>query len=183
LLYLGRIAPIKALDKLLLGLAKSDSFIQSNFILLIAGGVENQFGDYYEKIQLIIQNKELLKNKIIFLGNVEGAEKYKLYANAFFTLLVSDSENFGNVVVESLSQGTPVIASKGTPWQKLEDKKAGFWINNNVEDIANCIDEVLKIENKEYQQIRNNAYNYGLEFDVHTNIDKWINVIKNHVTI
>lgn len=41
-------------------------------------------------------------------------------------LLVSESENFGNVIIEALSQGTPVIASCGTPWAEIEKKNAGF---------------------------------------------------------
>ena len=51
----------------------------------------------------------------------------------------SHNENFGNVVVESLSQGTPVIASTGTPWKILEKYHAGYWIKNNPENIAKKI--------------------------------------------
>lgn len=177
-LYVGRIAPIKALDKLFLGLAKSKSFMQSNYKLLVAGGVEKQFEKYFEQLQLILKNNESLKEKIVFLGNVEDDEKYKLYANAYFSILVSNSENFGNVVIEALSQGTPVITSKGTPWQQLSEKNAGFWINNDEQNIANCIDEVINMGDEDYQRMRNNAYNLAVEFDVHSNIDKWINVIK-----
>lgn len=177
-LYVGRIAPIKALDKLLLGLAKSKSFMQSDCKMLIAGGIEKQFEGYYDKLQQILQNNESLKKKVIFIGNVEGVKKYILYADAYFTFLVSHSENFGNVVIESLSQGTPVVSSKGTPWQELKEKKAGFWIDNDINSIASCIEEALKIGKEEYRQIRENAYNFAKEFDIYTNIDKWINVIQ-----
>ena len=177
-LYVGRIAPIKALDKLLLGLAQSNAFMSSDYKLLLAGGVEKQFQDYYAELEHIIQDNRLLKDKVLFLGNVEGDDKFNLYANAYFSLLVSHSENFGNVVIESLSQGTPVITSKGTPWKQLVDKNAGFWINNDEQNIANCVDEVIKMGDEDYQQMRNNAYNLATEFDVHSNIDKWINVIK-----
>jgi len=177
-LYVGRIAPIKALDKLLLGLAQSNAFMSSDYKLLLAGGVEKQFQDYYAELEHIIQDNRLLKDKVLFLGNVEGDDKFNLYANAYFSLLVSHSENFGNVVIEALSQGTPVITSKGTPWEQLVDKNAGFWINNDEQNIANCVDEVIKMGDEDYQQMRNNAYNLAMEFDVHRNIDKWINVIK-----
>lgn len=177
-LYVGRIAPIKALDKLILGLAKSKSFMRSNYKLLIAGGVEKQFERYFEQLQLILKNNESLKEKVIFLGDVEGEEKYKLYANAYFSILVSHSENFGNVVIEALSQGTPVIASKGTPWKQLAEKKAGFWIDNDENSIACCIDVALKMGNEEYQRTRSNAYEFSKEFDIYTNIDNWIKVIQ-----
>jgi len=178
LLYVGRIAPIKALDKLLLGLAKSKYFMSSDYKLFIAGGVEKQFESYSEQLQLILRNNESLKKKVIFIGNVEGVDKYILYADAYFTFLVSHSENFGNVVIESLSQGTPVISSKGTPWQELEDKKAGFWIDNDENSIANCVEEALKMRKEEYTQIRENAYNLAKEFDIYTNVNKWINILK-----
>lgn len=173
-LYVGRIAPIKALDKLLLGLLKSDSFVKSEYKLLIAGGVEKQFEGYYNQLNQILLDNKALKEKVVFLGNIEGDQKFQLYADTYFSILISHSENFGNVVIESLSQGTPVIASRGTPWQKLVDNKAGLWINNNVDEIAKSIDDVLAMGEEEYQQTRANAYKLAREFDVYTNIDNWI---------
>lgn len=181
LLYVGRIAPIKALDNVLIGLLNSKAFMKSDCRFLIAGSVEEQFHWFNEKLNKIIQNDKSLKNKVLFLGNVEDSEKYKLFAEAYFTILVSHSENFGNVVIEALSQGTPVIASKGTPWQKLKLNDAGFWIDNDVNSIAKQIDEILKLDNNRYKQIRENAFNLAKEFDIHTNIDKWINILNNYV--
>jgi glycosyltransferase involved in cell wall biosynthesis len=177
-LYVGRIAPIKALDNLLLGLAKSDTFIKSDYKLLIAGGVEKQFEGYYNQLNKILSENLLLKEKVVFLGNVEGEQKFQLYADAYYSILVSHSENFGNVVIEALSQGTPVIASLGTPWQDLDKKKAGLWIDNNVDEIAENIDKVLAMDVEEYQQVRDNAYKLALNFDVYSNIDKWIKELK-----
>lgn len=177
-LYVGRIAPIKALDNLLLGLAKSDAFMKSDYKLLIAGGVEKQFEGYYQQLNKILSENLSLKDKVVFLGNVEGDQKFQLYADAYYSILVSHSENFGNVVIEALSQGTPVIASRGTPWQKLVDNNAGLWIDNNKNEIAKSIDKVLAMDEKEYLQVRDNAYKLALEFDVYSNIDKWIKELK-----
>lgn len=177
-LYVGRIAPIKALDNLLLGFAKSDSFMNSDYKLLIAGGVEKQFEEYYNQIIQILSENAALKEKVVFLGNIEGDEKFQLYADAYYSILVSHSENFGNVVIEALSQGTPVIASHGTPWQKLVDCNAGMWIDNSENDIAKSIDEVLAMSEDEYRQTRANAYKLALEFDVYANIDEWVKVLQ-----
>lgn len=173
-LYVGRIAPIKALDNLLLGLANSDTFMKSDYKLFIAGGVEKQFEDYYDQLNQILSRNRALQEKVVFLGNVEGEEKFQLYANAHYTILVSHSENFGNVVLESLSQGTPVIASHGTPWQKLVDNNAGFWIDNNENEIAKIIGVAIMLDINEYQETRENAYKLALEYDVYNNIDNWI---------
>lgn len=177
-LYVGRIAPIKALDNLLLGLSKSDVFMKSDYKLLIAGGVEKQFEGYYNKLFQILSENASLKEKVVFLGNVEGDQKFQLYADAYYSILVSHSENFGNVVIEALSQGTPVIASHGTPWQKLVDSKAGQWIDNNENEIAKSIDKVIAMDEEEYLQVRENAYKLALEFDVYSNVDNWIKVLQ-----
>lgn len=176
-LYVGRVAPIKALDNLLLGFAKSDSFMNSDYKLLIAGGVEKQFEEYYNQLIQILFENAALKEKVVFLGNVEGEQKFQLYADAHYSILVSHSENFGNVVIEALSQGTPVIASRGTPWKELDDNKAGLWIDNTESDIAKTIDQVLATDEEEYFQVRDNAYKLALEFDVYSNINNWINVL------
>ena len=177
-LYVGRVAPIKALDNLLLGLSKSDSFMSSDCKLLIAGGVEKQFESYYNQLNKIVEDNLTLKGKVVFLGNISGQEKFQLYADAYYSILVSHSENFGNVVIEALSQGTPVIASKGTPWQKLVVCNAGKWIDNSENEIAKCIDEVLAMGEEEYEQVRSNAYKLALDFDVYANIDEWVEIIQ-----
>lgn len=175
LLYVGRIVPIKALDNLIKGLILSKKFIKSEYKFLLAG-YDN--GEYYESLLKIISENNL-QEKIVFLGNVEGEEKNKLYANAYFTFLVSHSENFGNVVVESLAQGTPVVASEGTPWQLLNETNAGFWINNSPEVIARAIDNLLTIPKEEYIIMRENSYELcRKKFDITANIDKWIEVLK-----
>lgn len=177
-LYLGRIAPIKALDRLIDGFALSRRFVESNYILKLAGGVEDQFRDYYQ--QLVEQVERVgLRGKVEFVGPVNGKEKFKTYADAYAMFLVSHSENFGNVVIESLSQGTPVVASKGTPWERLEEYDAGFWIENSPECIAKCVDKLLSLSENEYELLRRGAVKFGETFDINKNIDKWIKVLQN----
>lgn len=172
LLYVGRIAPIKALDSLIVGLAHSKQFVESDFIFKIVGDVEEQFSSYYEELITLINNKGL-SGKVFFVGSKYGYEKYQCFANAYFSFLLSNSENFGNVVIEALSQGTPVVASKGTPWETLKDNNAGFWIQNDVNTISNCIDNILSLDENDYQGYRNNAYMLSKQFDVNSNVWKW----------
>jgi glycosyltransferase involved in cell wall biosynthesis len=111
---------------------------------------------------------------------VEGTQKEQLYANALFSFMPSHTENFGNVAVESLAQGTPVAASTGTPWQLLEEKQAGFWTDNTPSVLAAVIDKILALSPEEYALYRQNAYTLATEqFDVHKNINQWIDAYKN----
>ncbi|MBR1513104.1 MAG: glycosyltransferase [Bacteroidales bacterium] len=172
-LYVGRVTKIKALDKLIIGLAQSKLFKESKYKLIIAGPDQNNYKAELE--QMIADNQ--LEGRVEFIGNVFGKDKFQLYANAYFSCLLSHSENFGNVVIEALSQGTPVIASKGTPWQSLNDEKAGYWIDNSPERIAACMDQALGLSESEYSEIRVNAQKLADSFDVSKNIGNWIEVI------
>ncbi|MDE7188803.1 MAG: glycosyltransferase family 4 protein, partial [Muribaculaceae bacterium] len=178
LLYVGRINRIKAIHKLILALSQSDTFKNSDFKLKIAGDTTT-FKDYYiELVQLI---SELgLSSKVEFLGRIDGEKKTQLYANAYFFFLVSESENFGNVVIEAMSQGTPVVTSYGTPWKELQGKRIGYHVENTPAILAKTIDEVLSISPLEYLQLRQKVKRYCTEnYSIQTNVDKWIQVYKS----
>lgn len=179
-LYLGRIHPIKSIHKLLEALMKSDQFIQSEYKLLIAGDDSTTYAaELKEKI-----DGSVIKDKIEFRGYVNNPkEKQKLCANAHFLILPSESENFGNVVLESLAQGTPVIASKGTPWKVLSKESAGFWVDNKPEELRKIINEVLSLKPEVYQSYRRQALKLAEErFDIDKNVNQWIQLYKQSLT-
>ena len=53
-----------------------------------------------------------------------------LAANHVF-ILPSKSENYGHAIYEALSAGRPVITSNNTPWNNLENEKAGMNVSLN----------------------------------------------------
>jgi glycosyltransferase involved in cell wall biosynthesis len=53
---------------------------------------------------------------IIFVGSVQGEEKWALMHRADIFMLPSRSENFGMVVGEALSCGVPVVTTAVGPW-------------------------------------------------------------------
>lgn len=173
LLYVGRINHIKNLDILISGLSRSKCFMNSNMVLKIAGETG---GEYFESLVQLITSLGL-QNKVQFLGAIRGEEKERLYAQAKCTYLISKSENFGNVVIESLRQGTPVIASKGTPWEKLDERTAGRWIEATEGMVSSATDDVLSLSQESYMEMRQNAYDFSLTFDIYSNISQWTNFI------
>lgn len=170
-LYIGRIHPKKAIDNLIRGLKMSAAFMRSEMVLKIAGiGRE----EYVRELRLLVSELGL-ENKVEFVGQVEGETKSRLLANAYFTLMPSHTENFGIVVLESLAQGTPVVASRGTPWESLETEKIGFWTDNSPEELASILDRVLDMEGEEYQGYRSRGRGYvEREFDIRNHISEWI---------
>jgi glycosyltransferase involved in cell wall biosynthesis len=124
-----------------------------NVVLIIAGDPENPYGRELKRLALELGLSERVK----FIGPVRGNIKESLYSNAEILVLPSHTENFGNVVIEALNRGLPVIASKGTPWQVLEDSKCGFWVENNPEDLSKTVTEFLNMDSKLKMIYRENA--------------------------
>ena len=175
LLYVGRLNHIKNIDIIISGLAKSSFFKNSSIKFKIAG---EKKGECYGLLAKQVESLGL-SDKVEFLGLVTGDEKDRLYAGAKCLLLMSKSENFGNVIVEALSQGTPVIASKGTPWQQLDEKGAGWWITAEPGRVAATVDELLSLDNERYAQMREAACALSREYDIFANIQKWTEIIDN----
>lgn len=175
-LYVGRVAPIKALDKVVRGLAMSKCFMTSQYKFAIIGDIERQFESYGYELKRIIGELDL-SDRIIFVGSLYGKEKNQAFANAYMTILLSNSENFGNVVIESLAQGTPVIASQGTPWQVLNKTQSGYWVDNTPQVIADTIDNALKLSEGTYNDYRDNAIKLANTFDIEKNVRKWIKIL------
>lgn len=80
-----------------------------------------------------------------FLGFVSGREKYEALSELSALFVPSDFENFGMIVTEALSVGTPVMASLGTPWEELNTEQCGWWVDRSVESVANVMREVLAL--------------------------------------
>lgn len=138
LLYTGRVAPIKGLDHLCEAIAKVD---MSGWRLVIVG--PDQEGHTAELKELA--NKLGVLNSIEFLGPKYEDDLAKEYDSADIFVLPSYSENFGSVVVEALAHGVPVITTKGTPWQELEDHKCGWWIDIGVEPLVEALIEAMSL--------------------------------------
>jgi glycosyltransferase involved in cell wall biosynthesis len=101
-LFLGRINWKKGLDRLLAAFARLD-----DGRLVIAGNDEDQYRPALEA-----RAQQLgLADRITFTGPVHGAGKAVLLAGAQLLVLPSYSENFGNVVLEAMAAGRPVVVT------------------------------------------------------------------------
>jgi glycosyltransferase involved in cell wall biosynthesis len=138
LVCLGRLHAIKGYDiaiEAMAALVKSDP----NTILLIAGPDDGARAALEEQVKALG-----LQNNVAFPGHVDDPTKAMFLMGADALLCPSHSENFGMSVLEALSVGMPVVASRGTPWQSLETFGAGLWVENTVEDFVSATEQVLK---------------------------------------
>ena len=90
---------------------------------------------------------------VIFTGFVIGREKFEKLASLTALCVPSDFENFGMIVTEALSVGTPVIASLGTPWEELNTRHCGYWVSNDVETLAQTIERLFSLSAAEILQM------------------------------
>jgi glycosyltransferase involved in cell wall biosynthesis len=176
LLFIGRVHPKKGIENLLRALTTSESFLRSDFDLKVAGLGPKDYADSLVKLVSDLG----LQHKVEFIGQVEGDEKERILANAYFTIMPSHTENFGIVVIESLAQSTPAIASKGTPWESLEKGRVGFWVDNSPSSLAETIEIILNMPEEEYQGYRKRSRPFvEREFDIKKNIGKWVELYRS----
>jgi glycosyltransferase involved in cell wall biosynthesis len=110
--------------------------------LFIAG---EDFGEKKNLQDLIV--KLGLENNVFLVGQIDDkTEKLNFLGNADVFALASHNENFGIVYAEALACGTPIIASKNTPWSDVEKYNCGKWVENTPEVFKNAIIEVLNSE-------------------------------------
>ena len=172
ILFVGRVAPIKQLERLIDALTLSKEFLRSDAEMLIAGPVEEKYRSFYRSLLKKIGD-DSLSHKVKFVGNIKSPQKEVYYRNALVLVLPSKSENFGNVVLEALSQGTPVIATHGTPWPELNDHQAGFWIDDSVNSIASALDELLAFNESDRDMFSRNALELSKLYSSEKTLPAW----------
>lgn len=134
LLFISRIDPKKGLEVLFKGL----SLVSFDYTLTIAGTGEEA---YLKSLQDQAVKLNIAK-KIIWLGSVH-ADKFRLFAAHELLVLISYNENFANVVIEALSQGTPVLISDQVGLSSyVGDKKMGWTTSLDPEEIAAALTSI-----------------------------------------
>lgn len=92
---------------------------------------------------------------VFFIGNISGAGAYTEYADLF--LLPSNYEGLPMVIIESLSMGTPVIASSVGGITELLDGKNGCAVENDSNKMAEAIKKYLSLSREEKSIMSKNA--------------------------
>lgn len=143
LFFLGRIHPIKGID-ILLKAFFNISTKYSGLILIISGPDEE---GYLLKVQSQIEELGL-KNRIILTGLLDFDSKIHYLKNAKMLILPSQSENFGNVVIEAMACGCPVVISDKVGISKeVDQNEAGIIVKTTVQSVEEGILKLLNDEN------------------------------------
>lgn len=102
---------------------------------------------------------------VFFLGNIKDAGSYTEFADLFF--LPSNYEGLPMVIIESLSKGTPVIASAVGGITELLNGKNGWALENDAILMSKAIQRYFTRNSEEIESIKSSARStYNEKFTV-----------------
>jgi glycosyltransferase involved in cell wall biosynthesis/predicted metal-dependent phosphoesterase TrpH len=130
-LYAGRLTREKGVELL------AETFLRARdqdprLHLLLAGGGPEQ---------------EMLRRRLgehaSFLGWLQGADLARAYANADIFLFPSETDTFGQVILEAQASGLPVVAvAKGGPLTLVEDRVSGLLCEPRAQALSDAVLEL-----------------------------------------
>jgi glycosyltransferase involved in cell wall biosynthesis len=119
LLYVGRLAPEKEIEKIKHVLDASDQFV-----LAIVGD-----GPHREVLE-----KHFHGTNTVFTGFMHGEELASAYASSDVFVFPSTTETLGLVITEAMASGLPIVAAKSGPTcEQIEDGQTGLLYDQHIE--------------------------------------------------
>lgn len=135
-LFLGRVNWEKGLDRLIPAIA-----LVPGVELVIAGNDEEN----YQPTLLALVEKLGVGQRVRFLGPVDSIEKWALLQKAHMLVLPSYSESFGNVILEAMSVGCPVVVTPEVGLAStVRTTNAGLVVEGVPEKLATAINGLMQ---------------------------------------
>lgn len=120
-------------------------------------------------------------SNVYFLGNLPNAAAYTKYADLF--LLPTNYEGLPLVVIEALSNGTPVVASAVGGIPEILDGTNGIAVNNDRKFMTKAVKRFLNATEEEKKQRSIAAIkSYEKEFTVDKMVNGYLNIYNRIVT-
>jgi len=162
ILFVSRLVHYKETDMLI----RLSHILRPNTLLIITG--EGPEGEKMEK--------ESDPEKTIFMGKLVDKQLSEVYASADMFVFPSLTDTFGNVVLEAMASGLPVLAAnEGGPKNIVQDGKTGYLLEPKNEKAFNEKINLLTDNKSHYTQMRENALAYAQNVS-------WDNIIKQLYT-
>ncbi|MGZ0654163.1 glycosyltransferase [Coraliomargarita sp. W4R53] len=176
-LFLGRIQEKKGLDLLIEAYAALRTQTPDMPNLVIAG--PEQQPQYAEDLR-----SRFSQEGIHWVGVVTGDLKWQTIAAAEALTLVSHQENFGLVVAEALSLGTPVlISNKVNIWREIADNNAGIVSQDTLAGAKELISKWLESSQPQRESMRLAAsQTFQKHFDIRASTERLIALIHSYLT-
>ena len=145
MLFLSRIHPKKGLHLLVNSWLKLID-VHPDWRLLVVGPCGDK--KYLDQIISLLKNHDK-EDRVIFTGMLYDQDRIDAFESSELFILPSYTENFGIVIAEALAAGIPVITTRETPWQVIQEFSAGWYVEVNQLEIDKALKEALNLnENK-----------------------------------
>jgi glycosyltransferase involved in cell wall biosynthesis len=134
-LFVGRLSWEKGLDRLIRAMQ-----VVKDARLVIAGNDDANYRPFLDTV--VAQCR--LEDRVVFVGHVTGVAKERLLREATVLVLASYSENFGNVVLEAMAYGCPVVVTPEVGLAEVVSRSgAGLVSEGDRESLGGAIQALL----------------------------------------
>ncbi len=139
IVFLSRISKKKNLDFALRTLLECQIKVQFD----VWGTIEDTV--YWAECEKLIESLPNCVN-VYYKGIADHANVHNILSKYDLFFLPTHGENYGHVIVEALSSGTPVLLSNHTPWRNLEQAGVGWDLPLN--NTKAFLDAIIATKNK-----------------------------------
>lgn len=171
LLFVGRIEPLKGIDKILYAIAnlhKGDVLSICPNYLIIIGGDPNaatvEMNQEMARLQQLCKDLNI-NNLVLFLGKQSQDTLPYYYSAAEIVLVPSHYESFGLVALEAMACGVPVIATQvGGLSLLVKNGVTGYTVPDNDPQTLELSMTQLICKDEIRKQMSLNAYKYAKKY-------------------
>ena len=180
-LYVGRFAPVKGIDKLMEAIAHLQHHRQLR--LVVVGG-DGEGAPEYKSFRRLAR-KLSIQDSVTFTGRIEQDGLPPYYSAADVLAVPSHYESFGLVALESLASGTPVVATKvGAMENVLREGETGHVVSNgSSRSFADGIETFISRQHPpSVDEVRASVFKFSWASVASAMIDEYTAVLRqNHI--
>lgn len=168
LLYVGRLSPEKDLDVLRDSMNRLYQQYGNQVVLVVTG-----------EGPMAAELKRTMPANTIFTGYKHGQALAEIYASCDIFAFPSAFETFGNVVLESLASGTPVVCvNQGGVLESVFHGENGYVARAfDVDSFTTCLSDMITDEVKR-REFAENGRAFAQTKSWHVILDGWINTLR-----
>ena len=155
LVYAGNIGKLQLTDLLV----EAMKYVKTEDVKLHLMGMGSELNQIKEKIE-----KENLQDKVVYEGAypIEKAEAYYVNADALIVSLKNEGyvgKTIPNKAIQYMKYGRPLLViAKGDAYDMLSEAKGSIFANEDPQDIAEAIDELCSLKEKDQFGLNNKKY-------------------------
>ncbi len=154
LLYVGRLSREKGLDRVLAAFTTVAREVAGARLVIVGEG------------PLRAELERALPARCVLAGEVTGPELATLYASADVFVFPSQTETFGNVVVEAQAAGLPVVVAIGATSELIVNGVTGFAVDPaDPHDVHRAIVRILR-DDELRRRMRRDAARHAQRYDL-----------------